>query len=168
MTEILSKTEMEKIRCEEIFREEVRSSLSNQTERNFIVSFLETQHGIFIASALVLPLILWFFAFIQSHYTSFKEEQVLMKTIDNEISYRISNHYSMIHNGNLRGFKTELDNRYVYPQFSGIGIQGLMLQLEDLVPDAQRKEIVDARKSLVSGDDKEVKSRLEIREWLLK
>ena len=167
VTEMLSEEDMNKIREEEIYREEIKSALKDSEERHFLISFLNTQHGIFISSAIILPFILWFFSFIQFHYSSATEERDLIKIIDYEISFRISNYYNMLDEGNLIGFKTEIDDRYVFPQFQGVGIQGLILQLEGLVTDKDKQEIITARTSLISGNNDDIKTNLKIRGWVI-
>lgn len=89
----------------------------------------------------------------------------MIKQLDNEIVYRVSNCYGRLKSGDVTGFIKDVDRHYIYPQFSGVGIQGLMLQLESLVCESDRSGIATARNALISGNKVEIENSLRIREW---
>ena len=161
---MLSDEEKIKIREEEIYREEVRESLFSKKKNPFF-SFLDTQHGVFIASAIVLPVFMWLFTVLQTHYLHIQTTNDYIEKLDNEMTFRISNYYSHIEQGSLVHFKSQVNKSFVFPQFSGVGIQGLMLELEKNVPEKERDEILKARKSLISGNEDEVLKLINIRGW---
>ena len=164
---MLSELEKEKIRAEEIYRNELRNDLKEKSENNgnVVLRFLDTQHGLFISSMVVLPFLLWFFAFVQNTYAEYNENKKLIEKIDYEMMYRVSNFENRLQSGDVIGFIEDIDRNYVYPEFSGVGVQGLMLQLEGLVGKTDRQQIVLARNSLISKDKTKIEESLRIRGW---
>lgn len=164
---MLSDEEKERIRAEEIYRKEVQKELIDKPKRsgNVVFSFLDTQHGLFVSSMVVLPFLLWFFAFIQNSYSEYEANQKLIRKIDNEMVYRISNNQGRLESGDVAGFIEDVDRSYIYQEFSGVGVQGLMLQLESLVSESDQEEIIVARNSLLSREKSKIESSLRIRGW---
>lgn len=113
----------------------------------------------------VLPFLLWFFVFIQNSYSEYEINQKLIKKIDNEMVYRISNNQDRLKSGDVVGFIEDVDRSYIYQEFSGVGAQGLMLQLESLVSGSDQEEIIVARNSLLSREKSKIESSLRIRGW---
>jgi len=163
---MLTDSEKLRIREEEIYREEVKNELSKNSKcKNSIFSFLDTQHGIFISSAIILPLCIWLFTVLQIHYSNTQVKTSHIEKLDHEITLRVSNNIQYLDRGGLDQFKTQIDSFSVYPQFSGIKVQGLMLELEKIVSKEERNNIAEARNVLISGNEQEVRQKLKIRSW---
>lgn len=161
---MLSESDKQRIRAEEIYREQVRKTLLTPERRSWW-SFLDTQRGLFVASSVVLPLCIWLFTALQAHYSTTEATQKAVVRLDNEITYRITNYWRYLQNGSVSAFVAEIDHRFAYPQYQGIKMQILMLELEKQLPQAQREPIAAARQALISGDKQRVHDSLMIRGW---
>ncbi len=166
---MLSEEEKSKIREEEIYREEVKNSLLDKAvKRNPIFSFLDTQHGLFIASSFLLPMFIWLFTMLQVHFSSIEKTEAYIKKLDSEITFRVSNYYVHLDKGSFTSFETQINNSYLYPEFAGINIQGLMLELENRVKEREKSKITQARRAFINNDESNIRKSLNIRGWLNK
>ena len=157
----------EAIREEEIYRHEVREELKIPKENESrLFKFLDTQHGLFIASAVILPFAIWLFTVLQSTYADDSAKRKLISSIDHEISFRVSQLSEDLQTKNPDLVISNLDTVNGFPQFEGFKTRALMVRLEALVPDTDKLEIVLARKALREKDIKNLVSRLRVRKWL--
>jgi hypothetical protein len=164
---MISEQEKQKIKYEEIYRKEIQKELSQHASSNInrVLGFLDTQHGLFIASVVVVPIMIWFLSYVQAAYKKHSEEQRQIARIDNEMIYRISNFENRLKGGDVIGFIADIDRHYAYPEFAGMRTQGLLLQLENVICEEKRPEITSARKALISKDQQAIQASLNIRGW---
>ena len=114
-----------------------------------------------------MPICIWLFTTLQIHYSKIEKTTNYIEKLDNEITFRVSNYYNYLEQGSLVGFKAQINNNYLYPQFSGINVQGLMLELEKSVTESERSKIILARRALVKNIESDVRLTLAIRGWLV-
>jgi len=166
---MLSEIDKDRILREELYRLEVRSRLDNDTKSsNPVFSFLDTQHGAMIVSAVLIPIFIWIFSTVQVYYSTKAAEGNYVSKLDSEITYRITNYDRFLTGGSLDKYKLTLDRENAFPQFAGFAIQGLMLELEKSLPESERVLVKKARMSLISGSEEEVLEALNIRGWRTK
>ncbi len=163
---MLSDDQKKIIKEEETYREEVKKELaSNDAQKKGIISFLETQSGLFLASTIVLPLILWVYSASVSYHNNHSDQKNLIKSLDAEIAYRISISKPYLDKGNISFYLQELDSKHAFPQYSGTKIYALLSLLENEVPESEKYPLKLLKESLLSESKKDISTTLSIRQW---
>ena len=162
---MLSDDKKKIIREEEIYREEVKKKLASDNVKKINIPFLETQTGLFLASAVILPFILWVHSASVNYYQEYSEKEKLVKSLDAEIEYRISISEPYLENGNISFYLQELDTKYAFPQFFGTKMHALLSLLENEVPESEKQPLKLAKDYLLAEDKDNISSSLSIRQW---
>ncbi len=157
---MLTEVEKEKIRAEEIFREEARNALTQpKTSRQKILSFLNSNFGLFLLSAVLLSGLSGAYTWHTTRQSEAERTRELVTRLDIEISYRLSTlphvdtdrfTFSDFHTarGALEGIAEQHpeygkfgDFSPIFLEFEGRSLFALMWQLRALVPESESREI---------------------------
>ena len=154
---MLTDSEKEKIRLEEIYRNEVRSELDKEkkVKQSRLISFFNTNLGLFILSTILLS----GSAFVYQLYESRKEELGKRELMENELRHRINTLQSLgdtlywyqttdiylAFNGNSQasGLKPEYYNfQSVYQEFSNWPVTRLINEMLEIKSDSRLETIL--------------------------
>jgi hypothetical protein len=159
-SKLLSEADMERIRREEIFRAEVRTSLQPpRTAAQKVFDFLNSSLGVFVLSAILLGgLSTGFTKWLEGHQKR-SQDQETIRRLDIEIAYRIQQltvlptgviSYTQLNTakGALLG-KSEVDPRVgtlgefypIFPDYVGRTLFFLIWELRSTVPADQRSQL---------------------------
>ena len=142
-----------------------KKKLASDNIKKKMIPFLETQSGLFLASAVILPFILWIYSASVSYYQEHSEKEKIIKSLDAEIEYRISISKPYLEKGNISFYLQELDTKYAFPQFSGTKMHALLSLLANEVPESEKQALELAKDSLLAEDKDNISSSLSIRQW---
>jgi hypothetical protein len=89
--DMLTESEKQKIRAEEIFREEVRTELaSKQPARSRIWSFINTSFGLWFLTTVIIGLATWSYSTMQERKKSAANERELLSKLATELAVRVA------------------------------------------------------------------------------
>lgn len=156
---MLSEEEKNRIRLEEIFREEVRSSLNNSKPKTFqqkTLAFLNSALGIWLLSSVALSLVSWSYSRLSESVEEERENKATIQKLDIEISARIRKFEAFLQtdSSNVMYFINllSLDNPstidkmapVVFPEYSRRGMRSLLWELYSRVPENEKGAVTRA------------------------
>ena len=167
----LTDWEKEKIKAEEIFRQEIRQQIENDRQSRSrlqkIQSFLESPLGLLFIGSIMVPFAIWVFSTTQSYYSKLHLRQANANSIDHELTFRINRTIGKLCDGSTRQFLSDLTGIVSgYQRFAGTDTQVLMIQLGGLVTKEEKRDISQARAALMSREPSRIETALQIRGWL--
>jgi cell division protein FtsL len=177
---MLSDAEKERIRLEEILRNEIRNELAKNsagtTASSKFWKFLNSTLGIWLLSAIFISGAGGAFTYVQQRQAEKQKEHDVVERLDLEISYRFSQILLRLYNltemthprANLSNKHTVSEVKQVlqilhespsrtitplYPEFSGLGIPSLMAELKRHTHDDRTRKEIDLTLAAVTGKD---------------
>lgn len=145
----LSESEKNKIRLEEVYRQEVKKSFEeNKSKKSSrIVTFLNTSLGIFILSTIFVSLFSWLYKEYSSYKMENDQKRVSLEKLKVEIPYRIS--YLKKANQHLFEkefaqifFMTSGMGRYIFPEYENRTSFSLIYEYSKKTPNKEKGGIL--------------------------
>ena len=129
---MLPEDRKEQIRLEEIYRAEIRQEISFQSEpeKNWVSGLFKSQRSRFVATAFIIPLFLWLFAYFQAEMSAAKEAERFTSRVTLEVKERVIQHNELLRQGSPMFF-TNINRTHLYPEFSGWGMSVLLVELSN-------------------------------------
>jgi hypothetical protein len=157
---MLTKEDQERIRQEEIFRQEVRESLQ-EAKRPYAVggriwAIVNTSFGIWLLSTIVVGLFSWAYTNWEQRRSKQHEQNELIRKLDVEIPVRLQTSESLFDSASraagyysaMRSLRVPPDAIIVFPEFRDRPITALLSELLQQVPAAEKAEINEALRTL--------------------
>ncbi|XKE46110.1 hypothetical protein LG302_02940 [Halomonas organivorans] len=167
----ISEDRKREIRAEEVFRAEVRHELATQARQDHgvmgkIAAFMDTKHGMFFASSVLLPLLVWFYSYATNYYASQADRQQYHEKLEYEVQARLSRFSGKLESGNVTGFREDVDRDHLYPQLAGYGMEMLLVELARTAPGDEVIALEDIRKAMDEGDAQRLLALLDQHGWI--
>lgn len=167
----ISEEKEEAIRTEEKVRRQVYAEIAQERspiarKLGWIYDFLDCRPGLFLASIVVVPGILWLHSSWTEGQRAASEREAYRQKLLYEVEARIRQHQGRLASGDVIGFIESTNVDYVYPRLSGYKMETLFVEMSRLNvenADAWLKRYRGARDSL---DEASMSSLFRKAGWL--
>lgn len=132
-------------------------------------AILNTPFAIFVASSVVLPILIWSFAAWQNYYMKQRDRTEYIERLDIEIAYRLAKNWcTLVHEKDFAKFSRKLDAATgAFPEFNGWNMVALLFFLEKKVMKEERLIINRARVAIQTpgNDYRKIEESLRVPRW---